>query len=42
MPWHMAQVVKDKIEHATGDPTRPLRGHLPLEGEGSVGAGEIA
>jgi hypothetical protein len=42
MPWHMAQVVKDKIEHAIGDLNRPRRGHPPVEAEGSVGAGETA
>ena len=33
-PWHCAQVVKDSIEPSFGDPTRPLRGHPPLKGEG--------
>ncbi|ESY63627.1 hypothetical protein X742_28675 [Mesorhizobium sp. LNHC232B00] len=33
---------EDKVEHVIGDPTRPLRGHPPLEGEGDVGAGETA
>jgi very-short-patch-repair endonuclease len=33
-PWHVAQVVKEKVEHLMGDPTRPLRGHPPLKGEG--------
>ncbi|ESW84132.1 hypothetical protein X772_17475 [Mesorhizobium sp. LSJC280B00] len=40
MPWHMAQVVKGKVEQVIGDPPRPLRGHPPLEGEGNVGARE--
>lgn len=40
MPWHMAQVVKDKVEQVIGDPTRPLRGHPRLEEEGDVGARE--
>lgn len=41
---HSARVLKDKVEHVIGDPTRPLRGHPPLEGEGEgdVGAGETA
>lgn len=38
MPWHMAQVVKDKVEQVIGDPTRSLRGHPRLEG--GVGARE--
>jgi len=33
-PWHMAQSVKEKAEALSGDPTRPLRGHPPLKGEG--------
>jgi hypothetical protein len=33
---------QDKVEHVIGDPTRPLRGHPPLEGEGDVGAGGMA
>lgn len=32
--WHVAQLVKDKAEHLMTDPTRPLRGHPPLKGEG--------
>jgi very-short-patch-repair endonuclease len=32
--WHVAQAVKRKAEHCRTDPTRPLRGHPPLEGEG--------
>lgn len=32
--WHVAQFVKEKAEHLIGDPTRPLRGHPPLKGEG--------
>ena len=35
--WHVAQVVKGKVEHMSADPTRPLRGHPPLEGEGDAG-----
>ncbi|MER9597555.1 endonuclease domain-containing protein [Mesorhizobium sp. M0244] len=35
--WHVAQVVKDKVARMFGDPTRPLRGHPPLEGEGDAG-----
>ncbi len=34
--WHVAQAMKDKAEHLVGDPTRPLRGHPPLKGEGEV------
>jgi len=34
--WHVAQVVKDKVEGLIGDPSRPLRGHPPLKGEGDV------
>ena len=33
-PWHVAQFVKDKVAVLVGDPTRPLRGHPPLKGEG--------
>jgi very-short-patch-repair endonuclease len=36
--WHVAQVVKDKVANMLGDPTRPLRCHPPLKGEGDVGA----
>jgi very-short-patch-repair endonuclease len=35
--WHVAQVVKEKVARMFGDPTRPLRGHPPLEGEGDAG-----
>jgi very-short-patch-repair endonuclease len=34
--WHVAQVVKEKAERGRNDPTRPLRGHPPLKGEGSA------
>ncbi|TPK82107.1 endonuclease domain-containing protein [Mesorhizobium sp. B2-4-13] len=34
--WHVAQVVKEKVERMSADPTRPLRGHPPLEGEGDA------
>jgi very-short-patch-repair endonuclease len=34
--WHVAQIVKKKAEHLIGNPTRPLRGHPPLKGEGEV------
>lgn len=34
--WHVAQLIKDKAERAMSDPTRPLRGHPPLKGEGGV------
>lgn len=33
--WHVAQVVKDKAETLVGNPTRPLRGHPALKGEGA-------
>ena len=33
--WHIAQMVKEKAERMLGDPTRPLRGHPPLKGEGT-------
>ncbi|ESY32647.1 endonuclease domain-containing protein [Mesorhizobium sp. LNJC391B00] len=36
--WHVAQVVKEKVARVAGDPTRPLRGHPPLEGEGDAAA----
>ncbi|WP_157385645.1 hypothetical protein [Mesorhizobium sp. STM 4661] len=29
-----------KAEHFIGDPSRPLRGHPPLEGEADIGAKE--
>ncbi|RWP73780.1 endonuclease domain-containing protein [Mesorhizobium sp.] len=32
--WH---VVKEKVVRMFGDPSRPLRGHPPLEGEGDAG-----
>ena len=32
--WHVAQMAKSKIAALVSDPTRPLRGHRPLEGEG--------
>ncbi|MER8465909.1 endonuclease domain-containing protein [Mesorhizobium sp. M1396] len=38
--WHVARVVKEKVERMFGDPTRPLRGHPPLEGEGDAGAAQ--
>lgn len=40
--WHVAQAVKRKVEAGRGDPTRPLRGHPPLKGEGdaALGGGE--
>ncbi|RUW70385.1 MAG: DUF559 domain-containing protein [Mesorhizobium sp.] len=38
--WHVAQLVKDKAERVTGDPSRPLRGHPPLKGEGDASATE--
>ncbi|CAI2936216.1 endonuclease domain-containing protein [Aminobacter niigataensis] len=36
--WHVAQMVREKASRLVGDPTRPLRGHPPLKGEGDVGA----
>ena len=36
--WHVAQFVKDQAERLLGDPSRPLRGHPPLKGEGNEGA----
>lgn len=38
--WHVAQEVREKAEHLIGDPSRPLRGHPPLKGEGTHGAWE--
>lgn len=32
--WHVARIIKDKAERMFDDPTRPLRGHPPLKGEG--------
>ena len=37
-PWHVAQAVRRKAESLSGDPTRPLRGHPPLKGEGTQAA----
>jgi very-short-patch-repair endonuclease len=34
--WYVAQLVKDRAERVLGDPTRPLRGHPPLKGEGDA------
>ena len=36
--WHVAQLVKENAERLVEDPSRPLRGHPPLKGEGDVGA----
>jgi very-short-patch-repair endonuclease len=36
--WHVGQLVKEKVEAVAGDPSRPLRGHPPLKGEGNDGA----
>jgi len=33
-PWHCAQLAKEIGIARLGDPTRPLRGHPPLKGEG--------
>ncbi|TIQ35131.1 MAG: endonuclease domain-containing protein [Mesorhizobium sp.] len=38
--WHVAQFVKSEAERVAGDPSRPLRGHPPLKGEGDAGATE--
>jgi hypothetical protein len=35
-------MIKDKVVALIGDPTRPLRGHPPLKGEGSRRAREQA
>ena len=35
-PWHCAQLVKEQVASGQDDPTRPLRGHPPLKGEGSI------
>ena len=32
--WHVAQMVRARAAHCRTHPTRPLRGHPPLEGEG--------
>ena len=34
--WHVGQFVRERAEHMLGDPTRPLRGHPPLKGEGGT------
>lgn len=34
--WQVAQAVKLHAERCRDNPTRPLRGHPPLEGEGGV------
>ena len=33
-PWHCAQIVRERASSRLDDPTRPLRGHPPLKGEG--------
>jgi hypothetical protein len=38
--WHVAQFVKGEAERVAGNPSRPLRGHPPLKGEGDAGAVE--
>lgn len=40
--WHVAQAVKERSERMLGDPSRPLRGHPPLKGEGDADATEGA
>ncbi|MGI6856562.1 endonuclease domain-containing protein [Mesorhizobium sp. 1B3] len=37
--WHVAQLVRETAERLIGDPTRPLRGHPPLKGEGRAAPG---
>ncbi len=34
--WHVAQRVKGYAERCRTNPTRPLRGHPPLKGEGEI------
>ena len=34
-PWNCAQTVKNEVARFAEDPTRPLRGHPPLKGEGA-------
>jgi hypothetical protein len=34
--WHVGQLAKDRIEAVAADPSRPLRGHPPLKGEGET------
>ena len=34
-PWHCGQEIKEMAKKVVNDPTRPLRGHPPLKGEGS-------
>ncbi|MEO3386374.1 endonuclease domain-containing protein [Mesorhizobium sp. CAU 1741] len=34
--WHVAQLIKDNVAVLVSDPTRPLRGHPPLKGEGEM------
>lgn len=34
--WHVGQGVKERVESLPGNPSRPLRGHPPLKGEGDV------
>ena len=34
-PWHCAEMAREKAVSLMEDPTRPLRGHPPLEGEGA-------
>ncbi len=34
-PWHAAQLVRERAARCRMDPTRPLRGHPPLKGEGN-------
>lgn len=34
--WHVGQLAKDEVEAVAGDPSRPLRGHPPLKGEGET------
>jgi very-short-patch-repair endonuclease len=34
--WHVAQAVRNHVADGRDDPTRPLRGHPPLKGEGNA------
>ncbi len=36
--WRVSQLARERAINRAGDPTRPLRGHPLLEGEGNVGA----
>ncbi len=36
--WHVGQMVRERVEAVAAAPSRPLRGHPPLKGEGNDGA----